>query len=55
VIAAHRAGFVAGWAVWRDGEADLIRNIHGIAEVAGLNGDEVGFLLGRIAEIKSLK
>ena len=36
-------------------EADLIRNVHGIAEVAGLDGDEVGFLLGRIAEIKSMK
>jgi hypothetical protein len=27
-------------------EADLIRNVHGIAEVAGLDGDEVGYLLG---------
>src|SRR5829696_4462798 len=33
-------------------EADLIRNVHGIAEVAGLDGDEVGYLLARIAEIK---
>jgi hypothetical protein len=36
-------------------EADLIRNVHGIAEVAGLDGDEVGYLLGRIAEIKGIK
>ncbi len=36
-------------------EADLIRNVHGIAEVAGLDGDEVSLLLGKIAEIKSLK
>lgn len=36
-------------------EADLIRNVHGISEVAGLDGDEVGFLLGRIAEIKGMK
>src|SRR5947209_20026333 len=36
-------------------EADLIRNVHGIAEVAGLDGDEVGYLLGKIAEIKSVK
>lgn len=36
-------------------EADLIRNVHGIAEVAGLDGDEVGLLLGRIAEIKGMK
>ncbi len=35
-------------------EADLIRNVHGIAEMAGLDGDEVGYLLGRIAEIKGL-
>ena len=36
-------------------EADLIRNVHGIAEVAGLDGDEVGYLLGKIAEIKGVK
>src|SRR4051812_8615970 len=36
-------------------EADLIRNVHGIAEVAGLDGDEVGYLLGRIAEIKAMR
>lgn len=41
--------------MWRDGKTDLIRNIQGIAEVAGLDGDEEDFLLGRIAEIKSLK
>jgi hypothetical protein len=33
-------------------EAYLIRNVHGIAEVAGLDGDEVGYLLGRISEFK---
>jgi hypothetical protein len=31
-------------------EADLIRYIHGIAEVAGLDGDELGHLLGKVAE-----
>jgi hypothetical protein len=36
-------------------EADLIRNVHGVAEVAGLDGDEVGYLLGRIAEMKGIK
>ena len=36
-------------------ESDLIRNVHGIAGVAGLDGDEVGYLLGRIAEIKGMK
>lgn len=36
-------------------EADLIRNIHGVAAVAELDGDEVGFLVGRVAEIKGIK
>ena len=31
---------------------DLLKNIHGIAKVAELDGDEVGYLLGRVAEIK---
>lgn len=31
---------------------DLIRNIHGVASVAELDGDEVGYLLARVAEIK---
>jgi hypothetical protein len=34
---------------------DLIRNVRGIAEVAGLDGDEVGFLIGKIAQIKSVR
>ena len=34
---------------------DLLRNIHGIAKVAELDGDEVGFLLAKIAEIKRQK
>ena len=36
-------------------EADLIRNVHGIAEVAGLDGDELGYPLGRIAEVKGIR
>jgi hypothetical protein len=36
-------------------EADLIRNVKGIAQVAALDGDEVGFLLGRVAEIKGMR
>lgn len=32
--------------------ADLIRNIHGVAAVAELDGDEVGYLVGKVAEIK---
>jgi hypothetical protein len=31
---------------------DLIKNIHGVAPVAGLDGDEIGFLVGKVAEIK---
>jgi hypothetical protein len=34
---------------------DLLRNIHGVAKVAQLDGDEVGYLLGKIAEIKRQK
>ncbi len=32
--------------------ADLLRNVHGVAEVAGLDGDEIGFLVAKVAEIK---
>jgi len=35
-------------------EADLIRNIHGVASVAELDGDEVGYLIGRVAKIKGM-
>ena len=31
---------------------DLLRNIHGVAPVAELDGDEIGYLAGRVAEIK---
>jgi hypothetical protein len=31
---------------------DLIRNIHGVAPVADLDGDEVGYLVAKVAEIK---
>ena len=33
-------------------EEDLIRNIHGVAPVAELDGDELGYLLGKVAEVK---
>lgn len=45
----------AGFKAFLGAEADLIRNIHGIAEVAQLDGDEVGYLVGRVAEIKGVK
>jgi hypothetical protein len=31
---------------------DLIKNVHGVAPVAGLDGDEVGYLVAKVAEIK---
>lgn len=34
---------------------DLLKNIHGIAKVAELDGDEMGYLLAKIAEIKRQK
>ena len=34
---------------------DLIRNIHGVAPVAELDGDEVGYLVAKVAEIKRRK
>lgn len=36
-------------------EEDLIRNIHGVAKVAGLDGDEVGCLVGKVAEVKRIR
>lgn len=34
---------------------DLIKNIHGVAPVAELDGDEVGFLVAKVAEVKRLR
>jgi len=31
---------------------DLLRNVHGVAPVAELDGDEIGFLVAKVAEIK---
>ena len=36
-------------------EADLIRNIHGLSAVAELDGDEIGYLLGTMAELKRIE
>ncbi len=33
--------------------ADLINNIHGVAAVAERDGDEVGYLVAKVAETKS--
>lgn len=34
---------------------DLLKNIHGVAPITELDGDEVGYLLGKVAEIKGRK
>jgi hypothetical protein len=31
---------------------DLIKNIHGVTQVAELDGDEVGYLVVKVAKIK---
>ena len=31
---------------------DLLRNIHGVAPVAELDGDEIGFLVAKVAQLK---
>jgi hypothetical protein len=41
-----------GFKPFRCVEAVLIRNIHGIAAAADLDGDELDYLLGQVAKIK---
>jgi hypothetical protein len=31
---------------------DLLRNIHGVAPVAELDGDEIGYLVAKVSEVK---
>jgi hypothetical protein len=31
---------------------DLLKNVHGVAKVAELDGDELGYLVAKVAEIK---
>jgi hypothetical protein len=38
--------------VYLGSQDDLTRNIHGLAAVAELDGDEVGYLVGTVAAIK---
>jgi len=35
--------------------ADLIRKIHAVARTADLDGDELGYLLGKVADLRGLK
>jgi hypothetical protein len=51
----HRLGRCEGDVSFRaflGDSKDLVRNIHGVAPVAELDGDEVGYLVARVAEIK---
>lgn len=41
-----------GFSTFLGATEDLLRNIHGVAKVAELDGDELGYLLGKVAEIK---
>jgi len=41
-----------GFSTFLGASEDLIRNIHGVASVAGLDGDEVGYLVAKVAEVK---
>jgi len=38
--------------VYLGSQDDLTKNIHGLAPVAELDGDEVGYLVGAVAAIK---
>lgn len=31
---------------------DLLKNVHGVAKIAELDGDELGYLVAKVAEIK---
>jgi len=45
----------AAFKVFLGASEDLIKNIHGVAKVADLDGDEVGYLVAKVAEIKRQK
>ena len=46
---------VEGQSTYLAPETELIWNVHEVAKVAGLDGDELGYLLGKIAEIKRIR
>ena len=51
----HSLGRADGQAteqVYLGSQDDLTKNIHGLAAVADLDGDEVGYLVGAVAAIK---
>ena len=41
-----------GFSTFLGASEDLNRNVHGVAPIAQLDGDELAYLLGRLAEIK---
>jgi len=41
-----------GFSTFLGASEDLLRNVRGVAKVAELDGDEMGYLLGRVAMIK---
>jgi hypothetical protein len=41
-----------GFSTFLGASEDLLKNIHGVAPVAELDGDEIGYLVGKVAEIK---
>lgn len=47
-----RSAGAVGFKAFHCLENGLIRNIHGIATEAELDGDELGYLLGQVAKIK---
>jgi hypothetical protein len=54
----HLLGRCAGQAsftAFLGASENLLRNIHGVAAVAELDGDDLGYLLGKVAEIKRRK
>lgn len=42
----------ASFKVFLGSSEELVRNIHGVAPIAELDGDEIGYLVGKVAEIK---
>jgi hypothetical protein len=41
-----------GFSTFLGDPEDLLKNIQGVAKVAELDGDELGYLLGKVAEVK---
>ena len=47
-----RSGDQLGFSTFLGASEDLLRNIHGVAQVAELDGDEIGYLVAKVAEVK---